>query len=181
MSVENTDIRKQVESSRGTVKKLELLIPGVRSYRKLEDVRASDELLRSQVADKLDQAKSDLEGLRKQLASGGDFSSLTAVGGLISQTQQFSGEVRHAQQGYSGIAPTIRIDEDRLNKLYEYDLDFVGSAFELEQAASHITPGTAALASELSSLTDALAAVRKKWTVRMEAVEGLLLGQGDNK
>lgn len=181
VSAENTDIRKQVESNRGTAKKLELLIPGVRTYRTLDDLRVSDELLRGQVADRLDQAKSVLESLRKQLVASADFSSLTAVGGLISQIQQFSGEVRHSQQGYSGIAATIRIDQEKLNRLYDYDLDFVGSAFELQEGASHLTAGTATFASQLSSLAGSLATVTKKWAVRMETVEGLILGQGDNK
>jgi len=181
MSTENADIRKQVEANRGAVKKLELLIPGIRGYRKLEDIRVSDGMLRSQVADKIDQAKSSLETLRKQLVNNGDFANLAALGALISQVQQFSGEVRHSQQGYSGIAAAIRIDEGKLNKLYEYDLDFVSSAFELQDAAARITTDSGALPSAISSLGSSLAAVKKKWAVRMENIEGVLVGQGDKK
>ena len=45
-----------------------------------------------------------------------------------------SGQVRHAQQGYSGFVATISINADRLNKLYEYDYDFVSSAVQLLNA-----------------------------------------------
>jgi len=178
MSMENQDIRKQVEANRGVVKKLELLIPGLRGYRKLEDIRVSDEMVRTQVADKLDQAKGDLEDLRKQLVSKGDFADLATVGSLIAELQQFSGQVRHSQQGYSGIAPSIRIDEDKLNKLYECDFDFVDSSFQLENGAAKILPASGTLASAVSSVASSLAAIKKKWAVRMETIEGVLLGQG---
>ena len=68
MPQDNPDIRRQVEASRGPQKKLELLIPGLRNYRKLDDIRAADDMLRNQVADKLNTAKSSLEAIRKQMA-----------------------------------------------------------------------------------------------------------------
>jgi hypothetical protein len=174
MSSDNTDIRQQVEADRGISKKLELLIPGLRGYRQFEDLRISDGLLRSQVADKLDLAKSDLEALRKQLVSNGDFANLTTLGGLISQVQQFSGEVRHSQQGYSGFGFPVRIDEGKLNELYEFDLDFVNSAFQLQDAVKRIvSDGT--LGTVLSGIGNSLAAVKRKWALRMETIEKILV------
>ncbi|HKT22788.1 MAG TPA: hypothetical protein VJR06_09305, partial [Nitrososphaerales archaeon] len=87
MSQGNPDIRQQVDANRGIAKKLELLIPGLRGYRTKEDIRASDSLLRNQVADRLDHAKDNLQQLRKQVAAGNDFTNLTSVGSLISQVQ----------------------------------------------------------------------------------------------
>ncbi len=75
------DIRQQVEASRGALKKLQLLIPGLRGYRQKEDIRVSDELLRNQVADRLDRARANLNILRKQMVSNND---LTNLGGLAS-------------------------------------------------------------------------------------------------
>ena len=136
MSQDNPDIRNQVNASRGPQKNLELLIPGLRNYRKLEDLRVADDMLRNQVADKLDAAKANLEGIRKQMASAGDFTNLTNVGSLISQLQQMAGEVRHAEQGYSGWVASVTIDQNRLNQLYDYDYDFVASAFALVAATA---------------------------------------------
>jgi hypothetical protein len=136
LSQDNPDIRQQVDASRGPQKKLELLIPGLRGYRTLEDLRVSDDMLRNQVADKLDQAKTNLETLRKQIAAAGDFTNIGTVGSLIFQIQQVGGEVRHAAQGYSGFVATISMNQDRLNKLYEYDYDFVSSAMQLVSLSS---------------------------------------------
>ena len=125
-----------MDASRGPQKNLELLIPGLRNYRKLDDIRVADDMLRNQVADKLNSAKANLEGVRKQMASAGDFTNLTNVGSLISQLQQMAGEVRHAEQGYSGWVASVTIDQNRLNQLYDYDYDFVASAFALVTATS---------------------------------------------
>jgi len=182
LSQDNPDIRNQVDASRGPQKNLELLIPGLRNYRKLDDLRVADDMLRNQVADKLILAKSNLEGVRKQMASSGDFTNLTNVGSLISQIQQIAGEVRHAEQGYSGWVASISIDQNRLNQLYDNDYDFVSSAFALVTATSppSLAYDPAYQASVMAPLARVGAAVsdfKQKWGVRMEAVKGILVKQ----
>lgn len=182
MSQGNPDIRQEVEANRGLAKKLELLIPGLRGYRSKEDIRVSDGLLRNQVADRLDKVKGNLDQLRKQMAAGGDFTNLTAVGSLIAQVQTLSGEVRHAPQGYAGWVAPIRIDEGKLNKLYEYDYAFVSSAFQLDDATS---PGKLAydgsspnsIQAPLREFSATVGELRQKWSQRVEAIQGIALGQ----
>ncbi len=173
----NPDVRAQIEANRGISKKLELLIPGLHGYRKLEDVRAADSIVRNQVADKLDQSKSNLEDLRTQMVSNNDFNNLTNVGSLIAQVQQMSGQVRHAQQGYSGFAANIQINQDKLNKLYEYDYDFVASAVSLQGKTSiaydPLAPNS--VQTTLNDIANALRAFKQSWSVRMEAIENVLL------
>jgi hypothetical protein len=171
-----------VDASRGPQKNLELLIPGLRNYRKLEDIRVADDMLRNQVADKLNAAKANLEGVRNRMASAGDYTNLTNVGSLIFQLQQIAGEVRHAEQGYSGWVASVTIDQNRLNQLYDYDYDFVASAFALVTATSppNLTYDPASPASVMAPLARVGAAMsdfKQKWGVRMEAVKGVLVKQ----
>ncbi len=178
MSSENPDIRQQVDANRGTLKKLELLVPGLRGYRNKEDIRVSDDLLRNQVADKIDLAKSNLESLRKQMANSGDFTNLGSIGSLVFQLQQFSGEIRHAQQGYSGFAATFQINEDKLNKLYDYDYDFVSSAMQLVDATSpsrlvYDPTNTSSILPAINQLSTQVTAFKQKWSIRMDAIENI--------
>ena len=182
MSQGNPDIRQQVEDNRGLAKKLQLLIPGLRGYRSKEDIRVSDELLRNQVADRLDRAKGNLELLRKQVASSGDMTNLTGVGSLISQVQALSGEVRHAAQGYAGWVAPIRIDEGKLNKLYDYDYSFVSAVFQLDDATSsgNLNYDSAApnsIQASLGQLSKTVADIRQKWSLRTETIQGIALNQ----
>ena len=182
LSQGNPDIRQQVEANRGIAKKLELLIPGLRGYRSKEDIRVSDELLRNQVADKLDHVRDNLQQLRKQVAASNDLTNLTSVGSLLSQVQALSGEVRHAAQGYSGWAASIQVTEDKLNQLYNYDYSFVSAVFQLDQATS---PGSLSydptapnsVQTALNGFVKSVADIRQKWSQRVEAMEGIALGQ----
>ncbi|HXW36485.1 MAG TPA: hypothetical protein VEJ36_01080 [Nitrososphaerales archaeon] len=182
MSQGNADIRQTVEDNRGSLKKLQLIIPGLRGYREKEDIRVSDELLRNQMADKLDGAKSNLETVRKQLASANDFTNLTSLGSVIWQIQSVSGEVRHAAQGYSGWVAPITINEDKLNKLYDYDYDFVSSVLQLETSTSpsnvkYDPASPNAIQSTINQLTQTIAEIKQKWSTRMEAIEGIAIQQ----
>jgi len=47
------DIRDRVEQDRGLLKKIQLVIPGYAGYRRREDIRAADNLLRIQLANQL--------------------------------------------------------------------------------------------------------------------------------
>ena len=179
MSSDNPDIRQQVDENRGTFKKLELLIPGLRGYRNKEDIRVSDDLLRNQVSDKIDSAKANLEALRKQLANNGDFTSIGTVGSLIFQMQQFSGEIRHAQQVYSGIAATFQINEDKLNKMYDYDYAFVSAAMQLVDATSpsklvYDPTNASSIIPVINQISAMVVDLKQKWSIRVEAIENIV-------
>ncbi len=176
------DIRQQVDANRGIAKKLELLIPGLRGYRSKEDIRVSDELLRNQVADRLDKVRDNLQQLRKQVASSGDFRNLTSVGSIISQVQALSGEVRHAGQGYAGWAAPIQVTDDKLNKLYDYDYSFVSAVFQLDDATSsgrlvYDSAAPSSIQAAIGGFVRDVADIKQKWSQRIEAIEGIALGQ----
>ncbi len=178
-SGDNPDIRQQVDQGRGFLKKLQMMVPGLRGYRSKEDIRVADDMLRNQVADKIDLAKSNLENVRKQMVLASDFTNLTSVGSLISQFQQFSGEVRHSQQGYSGFAASFSFDDARLNKLYEYDYAFVNAGIALLNNSmppmlAYDPSNPASVQPQLQKLQSLVSDFKIKWEQRIEAVENIL-------
>lgn len=134
-----TDLKKRVQDDRGLIKNIELAIPGFRGYRKREDIRASDSLLRAQIADLLhDDVAELLEESRKILAESLDFSLLKEIGQLIKIEKTVEARIRHAEQGYSGISPSYRIEEDELNALYEYDWGLIQHVKDLTAMTSDL-------------------------------------------
>src|SRR5574340_336202 len=178
MPENNPDLIDKIVENRGTWKKLQLKIPGLREYRSLEDLRAADQLLRKQVSDNLNESKNKVEDLRKAVTAKGDFGNLTLIGSTISQIQQISGVVQHAQQGSAGISPNIRIDEGVLNKLYEYDFNFVNTAEQIfSSCSSSISEYNSCklvleITSKISSMLDDLNHSLKQ---RLESVENILV------
>ncbi|MGI0072562.1 MAG: hypothetical protein ACREA3_01970 [Nitrosotalea sp.] len=179
MSKDNPDLRKQVVDSRGFLKKLQLIVPALKEYRELEDIRAADQLLRKQVFDRLNEAKSKLETIRKTMSDKGDFSNLSSMGTIISQLQQIAGQVNHAQQGAAGISPNIRIDENTLNKLYEYDYNFVNSAEQIFSTASdsvsEYSSGTSSAQAISTKISPILEDFKHAWKQRLDSVENILV------
>jgi len=178
MSENNPDLREKIVENRGTWKKLQLKIPGLREYRSLEDLRAADQLLRKQVSDNLNESKNKIEDLRKAATTKGDFNNLTLIGSTISHIQQISGVLQHSQQGSAGISPNIRIDDGVLNKLYEYDFNFVNTAEQVFSSCSSSTSeynsgkSLQEITTKINSMLDDL---DHSWKQRLESVENILV------
>ena len=124
------DIRERVEEDKGILKKIQSFIPGFRGYRRKEDLRDADRMLRMQLADRLGLQRRGLEECRGMLVQSYGSKELDLIGGLINQFKKVEGGVTHAEMGYSGIAADIQIKEDELDQLYEFDasmLDHIAS------------------------------------------------------
>jgi hypothetical protein len=172
------DIREQVEDSRGVLKKLQLLIPGYSGYRKLEDIRAADNYLRIQVANKVHEYINSLQDLRKMLVDHGYYEGLSQFQTLFSEIQQLEGAIRHAQQGYSGISPPIRITADNLNAMYDYDYNFIAQAAtlnsEIQELVNAVMSSNAQdMYTKLTSVSSAVKSLRDKFNERMIIIQGI--------
>ncbi|HEV2166017.1 MAG TPA: zinc ribbon domain-containing protein [Thermoplasmata archaeon] len=130
------DIRERVDEDRGVLKKLQLLVPGFRGYRQGEDLREADSVLRLQVADKVHSAISMLTQRRQALSTAGRFDTLNDLALSIADLTRLEGEIRHAEQGYTGISPALRVTVQGQDQLYEYDYGFALAANDLMQTAS---------------------------------------------
>jgi len=116
------DLRDVVEDDRGLIKKIQLAIPGYRGYRKREDLRIADSLLREEVSKRMTHVENDAMEIRKLLGEGMEMDRMTDLKGLIYDIQNFRNRIEHAEQEYSGISADYRILENELEALYEYDL-----------------------------------------------------------
>ncbi len=116
------DMRKKVVKSRKLLKKIERAIPGFRGYRGREDLRAADSIIRENLADKISDTVSSVERCRKDLAKNMVFEVLEDTADTINTLQSLESQVRHAEQGYSGLSSDVSLEEDELNKLYRFDL-----------------------------------------------------------
>ena len=182
MDTTNPDIRNQVDDSRGVLKRLQLLIPGFRGYRQLEDLRVADALLRKQVAGILQMSERSMQDLRSSLVAAGGYQFLVQSASVLSRLQQFEGELLHSEQGYSGISPSIRIDAQKLNALYEYDLEFIQSANDIQKLSdfsSLISPFNEGMFSkQLADLSGSIQKMKVAWEMRIQKIEEIKITPG---
>lgn len=132
------DLRERVKEDRGLLKKLELAIPGFRGYRKREDLRIADSLLRKQLADNLGDIKERIELCRQDIAKNMEMELLNEIGELMNHITSTENRVRHAEQGYTGISMDYQIREDELNMMYEWDLNLISDIEKLSNSVNSL-------------------------------------------
>src|SRR5881396_1751729 len=169
------DIRDRVEQDRGLLKKIQLVIPGYAGYRRREDIRAADNLLRIQLANQLKGVRGDLEDIRDQMAMDGKVQGLQSIGNAIFTIEGLEAKVRHAEGGYSGLSATIQIKETELDRLYEYDYAMLES---LDQAARLVqgirdAADPKSFEGAVKSLLKSLSSFEAAWKSRTNAVTGI--------
>jgi len=174
------DIRERVEQDRGTLKRLQLLIPGYRGYRQGEDARAADSFLRLQVADKVHRCVQVVQDCRQRMTAAGLFQGLMDLAPVLNDLQVLEGEIRQAEQGYTGISPALRITPAQIDRLYEYDYGFASAAEQVDatlgplQASSTGTDGPAVQAA-IATVRTQVRALDNAFKARIRAIEGILI------
>ncbi|OPY27274.1 MAG: hypothetical protein A4E28_02092 [Methanocella sp. PtaU1.Bin125] len=168
------DLREKVVQDRGIIAKIQSYIPGFSGYRAKEDLRAADNMLRLQLADRLAAVRADIEACRAAMVEDGQIEGLDRVGTLINKFKAVEGEVRHAAQGYSGISAKIRVGEAELSKLYEYDLGLLTAAAAMGEDAAKLKAVTdgAAIRDGLSRLSAGIDGFAATFRKRMQVVTG---------
>ena len=172
------DVRQTVDQDRGVLKRLQLLIPGFRGYRQGEDIRAADSFIRIQVADKIKNARSTIENSRSSLSNASQFQALNDLAPVIADLMRLEGEVRFAEQGYTGLSPAIRINPQQLDRLYEYDYGFVQAADQLNQTVAplpSIATGTspADVAALVTATRGQVSQLEQAFKARLQVIEGI--------
>lgn len=168
------DIRERVEADRGLLKKIQLMIPGYAGYRRREDIRAADNILRIQISDRVKTIRGELEGIRDTMAMDGKVQGLSSIGNAIFTLEGIEAKVRHAEGGYSGISRTIKIEETELDRLYEYDYAMLES---LEKAAAVVptvreAPDAKGFEKSVRDFSEALRHFESAWKARIAMVTG---------
>ncbi len=171
------DIRERVEEDRGIIKKIQNFVPGFRGYRRREDLRDADRMLRAQVAQKLGLQRKELEDARSLVTQSYGSKELDLLGGLISQYKKMEGSVAHAETGYSGFVADIEIKEAELNRLYEYDASMIDMILSMNSNIdsiknSMISGDTTASVRDLMQLKVRMNDFENQFNRRMRIIEG---------
>lgn len=102
------------------LEKLELIVPGFKGYKEKEIRREQDKALRKRLARALQDFKYDLIGMEEEYSE--DLKRVKSVEILVGRVQKLEDKIEHADYGYAGFFDLIHIDEDKLDQLYQHDL-----------------------------------------------------------
>lgn len=139
-----TDFQGQIEEGRGKIKELLLKVPGFKGYIEMEDRRSADKMVRDVVADRFQEQLDRLTSIMTEFVDRGDLVYVDDLEGIATKIRTFIDRIRHAAYGYTGFFDAIRIDAEKLDKLYDYDqalLDGVDGFNELLESLASAVDG----------------------------------------
>ncbi len=100
-------------------------IPGIRTYRTKEQLRATDKQVREHLASRLQESRALLKRVTLDLNQRGLLEPLDEIDRLSSHLQQMADTLRYASYGYGGIFDLVKIRAEALGRLYEFDLSLM--------------------------------------------------------
>ncbi len=125
------------------LEKLIAKIPGYKGYKEKEQRREADRLLRDHIVNRMRTVKTQLDVLQTDLISAGKIDLLDETGSAATQIQTFIDRVRTAAYGYSGLFDAVRIKEDDLDRVYEFDSALLSYTDRIEGAIARAREGLA--------------------------------------
>ena len=174
-----TDLRDVVEDDRGIIKRIQLAIPGYRGYRKREDLRIADSLLRNELYKLLGHVENDARAVQKRLAEQMAMKRLDRFKGVVYDLQNYRNRVRHAPQEYTGVSADHRITEEELERMYGYDLRLFDSVdvLKAEIAALGAEMDDPAFAAKVASVREMLRQLLEALDMRRETIAGIMVSR----
>ena len=167
------DLRDTVEGALGGLENLARKIPGYKGYKEKELRREADKLLRMEVAAKLDDQRKRLTELQNQLISQAQIEFVDDLERAVMKLQLLIDRIKTATYGYAGLFDAVKVKEEQLDALYEFDnrmLDYVDDvASDVDHVASAIT-AQEGIGGALNDLVETVNQANQSFGHRKEAI-----------
>jgi hypothetical protein len=128
----------RVTGDQDFVKKLGSYIPGFKGYIERQNRRAADKLLRESVADRFEELWKRTSALQTDLISQGGIAFIDDMERAAIQLRTFIDKIRTATYGYSGFFDAVKINEEELTRLYDFDTAFFDLAEQIGRALDNV-------------------------------------------
>jgi len=129
-------------------------IPGFKGYRDKELRRDADRLEREHIASQLEQCKKTLDQVSRDITRSGSLDAMNDVETARKKLDKAVARIRYADRGYAGFFDAIKVDEQALERVYQFDLGLL-SDVQAVRGAAQLGDAKAAVAGMNASL-DAL-------------------------
>ena len=126
------NIHAKAVGQRGLLQKLGSLIPGFRGYQARGEWREVDQIQREHCSTKLSACKNPIKQALDDVIMSGDLDNLMPYEKLMNRLDTVASRVRNADRGWSGMFDTIKVGDEQLRKVYEFDLSLVEGVGEVE-------------------------------------------------
>jgi len=156
-------IYEKIGSDMDIFKKLASKIPGFKGYVERSNRRDADKLVRETVARRFEEQWQRVSALQRDFISRGEIGLVDDLESAGIKLRTFADRVRRAAYGYAGFFDAVKVNEEELAQIYEYDLKMLDLGDEIARAIDHV---------EMSIGSDGLpAAIRNLTTLGQQSID----------
>ena len=176
MSDSNNELSK-VQGQMSLPEKIAAFVPGFRGYKEKELRRESDRLIRNHLYLKLSLEKTDLREIEQKLADRRYFDVLTDMDRLLAKMDRVVEKINHASYGYSGFFDAVKVREDNLDHMIDFDSKLIDGVnaltAEIDAFKADLASGvTTNLKTRVQNVTDKLESLENTFDQRNEVILG---------
>jgi hypothetical protein len=175
---ENKDVYSDVKGQMRLSERIAAFIPGFRGYKEKELRRESDRLIRNHLYLKLSASKNDLRAISQKLADRRYFDVMTDMDRLLAKMDRIVEKVNHASYGYSGFFDAVKVKEENLDRMIDFDNKLIDNvtvlSTEIDSFKAELASGvTTNLKSRVQSVVDKLESLEETFDSREEVILGV--------
>jgi hypothetical protein len=175
-----------IGGERGPLSRLLSKIPGFKGYMEKGSRRAADQLLRDTISGRLQQTRLELAAVQHDLSRdiimGIEYAE--PIGRADNLLMGLAGKIQDAPQGYAGFFDAVKVKEEDLARLYEFDEQMLGHAEQVtaDVAALHkAVHDNGDLNEAISNLNYNLRAANEAFNSRQEVLNQVSLANAVTK
>ncbi len=169
-----SDLFDRITDNQDIVKKLASKIPGFSGYIERQNRRASDKIIREATAERFEALWARISSVQTELVNSGGLVYIDDVERAAIKIRQFIDRVKNASYGYAPFFDAVKVREEELTQVYEYDLGLLNSSDEISSAIDNLEAslGTDGLPAAIRHLTALSQQVVDAFNKRSEVLMG---------
>jgi len=172
-----SDVLNRVKDKRTLIERIMLTFPGYRGYKEKELMRETDKLIRDAVFRNMKEASESIRTIYgKTLNDFGLSGEVRLLEKLSMRSDALAEKIRHATHGYSPLMNVLKVEEEALMKLMEFDAHIAEELGELESSIRSVKKemsGGKVVPEAIRKIENALEALERTFSKRNEAIIGL--------
>ena len=175
---EKKDVYSDVKGQMRLSERIAAFIPGFHGYKEKEIRRESDRLVRNHLYLKLSAAKKSLRDISQKLTDRRYFDVLTDMDRLLAKMDRVVEKVNHASYGYSGFFDAVKVKEENLDSMIDFDNKLIDGvtalSAEIDAFKTDLASGqTSNLKTQIQYVADKLESLENTFDQRQEVILGV--------
>lgn len=172
---------QRIQESQKLLEKIMLVVPGFSGYKKREQRREADKIIRNFIYSRLQEARNALQDIYRVVADSEQSERLKVIDPLMAVFDRVSERVNHASYGYHGFFDAIKIEEADLDRMIAFDTQLVDGAKGLVEKVNSIKTQVGAnrfdtLEVDLRELRKSVEDFDRTFDKRKDVIDGVEVG-----